>query len=158
MLKIYPALILCLRFSLKRLGFILGFLLLLGIAIRALRGEPFIGFMLIFQLALLFAGLAALLGGLMYLILRVCAWSVEPSGISGRTYWGRRSCIAWTEVDKVVSVSIEGIPALVVTSANSKREVYAYTLGANVSEIHEHLSRHAGPDHVLTQWFRPAAA
>lgn len=140
------------------LGLVFGFVLLLGIVIRFFRGEPFIGFSLIYQLFLLFIGLAVLLGVVLYLILRAWAWSVEPSGLTGRSYWGRRSHIAWKDVDKVGSIAVEGIPALVVTSATSKREVFAYTLGVNIQEIHAHLSRHAGPEHVLTQWFRPDAA
>ncbi len=158
MLKIYPPIGPCLRFSVKTLGLILGFVLLLGIVVRFFKGEPFIGFLLISQLSLLFVGLAALLGVILYVILRVWAWSVDPSGLTGRSYWGRRSHIAWKDVAKVGSVTVEGIPALVVTSATSKREVFAYTLDANIPEIHAHLFRYAGPQHVLTQWFRPAAA
>jgi hypothetical protein len=158
MLTIYPPIGPCLKFSVKTLGLVLGFVLLLGIVVRYFKDEPFIGFLLVFQLSLFFVGLAVPLGVVLYLILRVWAWSVEPSGLTGRSYWGRRSHIAWKDVDRVGFVAIEGIPALVVTSATSKQEVFAYTLGINIPDVHTHLYRYAGPEHVLTQWFRPAAA
>ena len=157
MLKIYPPLWSCIKFSVTTLGLVLGIVLLFGIAVRFFKGEPFIGLLLIFQLSLFFAGMAALLGVILYLILRAWAWSVEPYGLTGRSYWGRRSRIAWSAVEKVGFIAVDGIPALVVTSAKSKQEVFACTLGANIPEIYAHLFRHAGPDHVLTQWFRPAA-
>lgn len=156
-MKIYPPLTPCLAFSVQTLGTILGLILLLDMVLSFLKGEPFSGFSDMFQTALVFVVLAGLAGLILYLILRVWAWSIEPSGITGRTYWGRRSRIAWSDVDKVAFVALGGIPALVVTSTTSKREVLAYTLGANMPEIHAHLFRHAGPDHVLTQWFRPAS-
>jgi hypothetical protein len=158
MLKIYPPLTPCLKLSVKTFGLAFGFILFLGMVVRLFKGEPLIGFLLIFQLTLLFVGLAAFSGVLLYLILRPWACSVEPTGISGRTYWGQRSRITWDDVENVSVRVVEGIPSLVVTSASSKREVYAYILGVNIPEVYAHLARHAGPDHVLTQWFRPTAA
>ena len=157
MLKVHPPLLPCIKFSVRTLGIALGVVLALGIVISLFKGEPFIGFLLIFQLAILFVGLAVVLGVFLYIVFLPWAWSVESSGLTGRTYWGRCARIAWSEVEKVAPIAVEGIPALVITSTRSKREIFAYTLGVNIPEIHKALARHAGRDHILTQCFRPAA-
>jgi hypothetical protein len=157
MLKVHPPLLPCIKFSVMTLGIVLGVVLTLQIVIDLFKGEAFIGFLLVFQLALFFVGLAVALGVFLYIVLLPWAWSVESSGLTGRSYWGRRARIAWGDVDKVAPITVQGIPALVITSARSKREIFAYTLGVNIPEIHKALVRHAGQDHILTQCFRTAA-
>jgi hypothetical protein len=91
------------------------------------------------------------------LILRALAWSIEPFGLVGRSYWGRRTRIAWTDVSRVALLPGD-IPGLVVMSASSKNEIVAYLLGVDSTEVYAHVSRYAGHTHVFAQWFKQRSA
>lgn len=113
-----------------------------------LRGSPLTFIFLVLGAWLVFATTA-------YAILWAWRWTVEPEGISGRSYWGRRTLISWNDVGSVHATSIEGLPALGVRSLTSKRDVLLYVWGIDLASAHQQLQRYAGPRHVLTLAFAP---
>jgi hypothetical protein len=110
------------------------------------------------NVALVFVGMGIALGALIYFIYRAYSWSIGPAGLSGRSYWGRRTRFDWEDIDKVGRYAVDGAPSLLVTSAKSKQKIIIPTFGVSVPEIHRQLVQHAGPDHILTKLFRPTAA
>ena len=159
-MRVYPPFANCLIHAFKTFGVIYALLLAISIAINAYRHQPLIPFLDADAPTLLVVLLVipAVLAAAVYLSARVWAWSFDANGLRGRTYWGRRVTMRWTEVDRVANTSVQGIPALLVIGADDKREILAYTLGVDIPGIHRQLVRHAGPDHVLTRSFGPRAA
>lgn len=104
-------------------------------------------------LALMLVG-ALVLALSLYVLFRIGGWMILPEGIEGRSYWGRKTALAWSEIDDIVRFDQQGIPVLKISSRTSKREICACTLAVNLTSIHSQLCRHAGMDHELTQWFR----
>lgn len=159
-MTIHPSILTCIKFSVKTFGPVFLLLLAFSLVVDLVESRQFMGALLHNPLESLgvFGGLPLAAAFVFYIILRACAWTIEPDGLRGRSYWGRRELIAWSDVDKVVYVAAEGLPVLQVTSASSKKKIFAYVLDINSAEIHAQLRRHAGPDHVLTQCFRPQTA
>jgi hypothetical protein len=157
-MNIHPPLWSCMKFSVRLLTIIAAVVLIFGSLLSLFDGRPFMGFESMLRYAAIVVGLGVVLGPPLYLALRACAWSVTPTGITGRRYMGPRTHIEWADIVKAGQFSLHGLPALFVTSATSEREIIAYTLGVGFPEVHEQLERHAGPDHVLTRCFRPDPA
>lgn len=157
-MKIHPPLLSCMKFTTRILALIAAVVLIFGSLLSLFDGRPFMGLVPMLRYAAIVVGLGVVLGPLLYLALRACAWSVTPSGFEGRRYLGPRTHIEWADITRAGHCSLHGLPALFVTSGSSEREIIAYTLGVDFPEVHEQLVRHAGPDHVLTRSFRPEAA
>ena len=157
-MKIHPPLLGCIRFTTRLLAIVAAVVLIFGSLLSFFDGRPFMGVGPMLRYAAITVGVGIVLGPLLYLALRACAWSVTPTGFEGRRYLGPRTLIEWADIVKAGPCSLHGLPALFVTSGSSEREIIAYTLGVDFPEVHQQLVRHAGPDHVLTRVFRPDAA
>ena len=159
-MKVYPPFLPCLWYALKTFGII--YIVLFGFftVTRLLRHEPVSGSLSadFWLLPVFLTAIPTLLALVVYLGARVWAWSFDQYGLKGRTYWGRRVAIRWADVGDIKATSVEGIPALLIASRSNKSELFAYTLGVDLREIHIQLARRAGPDHMLTQCFRASAA
>lgn len=124
--------------------------------IEALKDHNFsfpsgLGLLLLFSV---FAAVSIALAIVVYLGAIVWAWSFDKYEIKGRSYWGRRISMRWSDVTSVANTSIEGVPALLIGSKSSNRAIFAYTLGIDLKLVYSQLLRNAGPDHLLTQCFR----
>ncbi|WP_158637177.1 hypothetical protein [Arenimonas daejeonensis] len=145
------------KFTTRLLAIIAAVVLIFGSLLSLFDGRPFMGIEAMLRYAAIAVGLGIVLGPLLYLALRACAWSITPTGFEGRRYLGPRTHIEWADIVKAGQFSLHGLPALFVTSGSSEREIIAYTLGVDFPAVHVQLVRHAGPDHVLTRCFRPDA-
>ena len=159
-MRVYPPLSNCLIYAFKTFGVIYAVLFVISIATNAYRHRPLTPFLEADALTFLMAFLAipAVLAAVVYFGARVWAWSFDAYGLKGRTYWGRRVTMRWTDVSRVANTSVEGIPALLISSSDGKREIFAYTLGVDIPGVYQQLVRYAGPNHVLTQSFDLRAA
>lgn len=138
-------------------GFLLFFMVVVGVIADAVKGRAPLQWLLKSPLEIIgiFGGLILVLGLCLFALSWICACSVESDALKGRNFWGRRKAIAWDDIGQIVSTRVEGMPALVVGSASSKKEIYVYVLGADLEKIHAALWQHAGPQHALTRLFRP---
>lgn len=150
-----PPLRACLRFGGRLFATIVAVLVLLLIGPALLQGKPFMGVETL--LALLAGGVALglVLGLVLYLILWPWRLRVALAGVSGRSYIGFSRTIAWKDVGMVRPFFVEGIPALLIGSTSSNKEIVAYTLGIDIEAAYRALRRHAGEEHMLTQAFVP---
>ena len=133
----------------------LGLIAFYGI-LGALKDHSFslpsgLGLLLLFSV---FVAISIALAIVVYLGAFVWAWSFDKYEIKGRSYWGRRVSMRWSDVVSVANTSIEGIPALLIGSKSSNRAIFAYTLGIDLKLVYSKLLRNAGPDHLLTQCFQ----
>ena len=159
-MEIYPPFWPCLRYAAKTFGVIFISIFGLFVAKQVFRHEPLhLSFRPDFWVVpILLAALPIALALVVYVGARVWAWSFDQYGVRGRTYFGKRISIPWSDVNDVKGTSVQGIPALLISSHTTKSELFAYTLGVDLQQIHTHLSRRAGPEHLLTQCFEPAGA
>lgn len=157
-MNIHPPLQSCMMFTTRLTAIIAAVVLIFGSLLSLFDGRPFMGVEPLLRYAAIVIGLGVVLGPVLFLALRACAWSVTPTGIEGRRYLGPRTHIEWADIVKAGPFTLHGLPALFVTSGSSDREIIAFTLGVGFPGIHEQLVRHAGPDHVLTRCFRPETA
>lgn len=156
---VYPPLKACALYVLKLFGIIYVSLLVFVMVANGIKGRPLLG-SAGDDLALVvgvFVALPILATLAIYGAARLWAWSIDAAGIRGRSYWGRRVAIGWTDVDEVDRTSVEGIPALVIHSARGG-DVFAYLLGVDAARVQARLRKLAGPAHALTQAFDASAA
>lgn len=159
-MRVYPSLLACARYAFKLFGLVFVLLVVLTGVANVAKHRPFLASLgddLPIALAVWLV-ITAVLAAVVYVGARVWAWSFDQDGVRGRSYWGRRVAMKWQEVEGVANTSVEGIPALVISSSNGKSKIFAYTLGVSVASIYAKLQQYAGRDHVLTQAFKPAAA
>ena len=159
-MRVYPPLLACARYAVKLFGLVSALLVVLTGVANVAKHRPFmasLGNDLPILLAVWLV-VTAVLVAVVYVGARVWAWSFDHNGIKGRSYWGHRVAMKWHEVERVANTSVEGIPALLISSSNGKSKIFAYTLGVSITSIYAKLQQYAGPDHVLTQAFKPRAA
>jgi hypothetical protein len=154
---IHPPLPSCLRFAFRTIGIVFGALGVIAFLAAMASGKPLPTTRVLGSLLIVVVGTSLVLAFAIYASCRFSAWRVERDGVVGRSLWGRRTRIAWTEVRSVKFFSVEGIPALLIEASSGGREIVAYTLGVDVAAVHAALDRHAGPTHTLTRWFTPPA-
>jgi len=144
------------RFSGTLFGIIFGVMFLIIYAKRLYNGTPIFTNLVdeFYMLLLLFVGFPLAAALILFAIFRIWLCSIDTSGISGRSYWGRRNFIPWSDIGNIGHISVEGIPAVLISSASSKKEVCAYILGADLSAFHAKLIHLAGSENPLTRYFR----
>jgi hypothetical protein len=101
-----------------------------------------------------FVGISAVLGLLIFVIGWVWSATVSRRGLKASTLWGGRLEVPWAAITEVRSSSIQGLPVLIVRSTTMS-DIYVYTLGVDLHEVHSKLLAAAGPDHLLTKCFAP---
>jgi hypothetical protein len=93
----------------------------------------------------------------MSIVIYAIGW-IWGAGLKGQTltaatFWGRRVEVPLSSVTDIESISIEGLPALLVKSSATKSNLHILTLGLNTTEVYNRLCETAGPAHPLTIWF-----
>jgi hypothetical protein len=139
----------------RLLGMTFGFTLLLGTGFILFSSHP--------ERALEFLGWGALsiaVGSLVLgLVLAVLAipWqcTLTREGISGRSYIGFRRSIPYKNIGAPFIDSSQGFPLLRMSDRVTGKELVMYPIGLDLVEVHKKLLEWAGPDHPLTQAFRP---
>jgi hypothetical protein len=134
-------------------------------------GVPLIGFALL-QLALhgpsagmtatgWVLGAFALVGvsivfGLLLALLTI-PWNVTLTRdqLVGRSYMGFRRRLRYADVGELRIDQSQGFPLLWVNDRTSKNSFVMYFTGLDLDAVHAALSRRAGADHPLTQFFAP---
>ena len=149
-----------LRFSFALLGGLIAVLMFVDVGRDLLAGRQ-IDFPALHSPARTLSALtlvALALAGLAFGLFWASASTLEAHGIRGFTFGGRRIHIPWLDVASVHPATLHGVPAAVVRSAASGKQIWICTLGLDAAAIHEHIRTYAGPDHVLAQWFTPRSA
>jgi hypothetical protein len=84
-------------------------------------------------------------------------WGAALRGqmLTATTFWGRRVDVPLSSVTEIRSLSIQGVPGLLVKSNANKSNLHILTLGLDVPEVYDRLYAAAGPTHPLTMWFAP---
>lgn len=159
-MKVYPPFSACLKYSAAMLGYALAGAAVVGMLAYLLKHRG-VSAALLESAGVVASGLLAIalagalaLASLLYLLLRVGAWTICAKGLAGRSYWGRKTTLAWSDISDIVRIDQQGIPYLKIGARTPRREIWACALGANLAAIHAELCRHAGADHELTHWFR----
>jgi hypothetical protein len=155
--SIYPSLTAWFKFFSKPLAIGFAFLMLSLTCANLIKGIPLPNNLTLLEVAAIFLCLVIVVPLLAYLCFRSSAWSIDSTGLKGRSYWGRHVELAWPDIERVVPTLFQGIPYVVVTSQTTKREIYACILGADLSAIQFQLLRSAGPHNVLTELFASAS-
>ena len=159
-MPIYPPFLPCLRYAAQTFGLI--FLSIFGVVVitHLIRHQsPLASLRSDFWLIpVFFAAITIVFALVVYVGARVWAWSFDQYEVRGRTYFGKRISIPWPDVAEVKPTNVKGIPALLITSRSTGKELFAYTLGVDLQQIHAQLSLRAGPGHMLTQCFDTAEA
>lgn len=157
-MRVYPPLLSCLAYAFKTFGVIYIALFLVSVILNVIKHRPLIASFgdAVPTVVVIFLAIPVALAAVVYLGARVWAWSFDQNGLTGRSYWGRRVAIRWSDVASVRNTSVEGIPALLIGSSSDKKELFAYTLGVSIADVYIRLYQYAGPEHVLTQAFKPA--
>ncbi len=140
------------------MGLLLALVLVVASLFRLAEGRSLPDWASLLTVGIVVAGTGIALGVILYLAYRAYSLSIDPAGLCGRTYWGRRAQFGWNDIDKVEECAVDGSPSLLVCSASSKQKIFIPMLGVSAPEIHRQLVRHAGSDHTLTEWFRPTGA
>lgn len=98
-------------------------------------------------------GLTVVMAVLFYIIFLWFASRVDVNGVHGRTYWGFKHYIPWSELAHINEMRFKGIPVLVLASRNGK-EIWLYRLGLRRKAVHDALVRLLGHDHNFVSYFR----
>jgi hypothetical protein len=155
-LRIRPPLLACLRFGVVLIVAVMGVGMVFGELKRWIDGTALTEPLVLLQLGAFAIGLGLALGLSLYAAMLPWGWTVDAAGVTGRSLWGRRQCIAWNEVGNVTATAFDGIPALMIGSTDKGRDVFACTLGVDLQAIHLRLACHAGAEHPLTRAFAGA--
>ena len=101
------------------------------------------------ELLAAYAGVCAVAGMLLFALLRFWSATVSSDGLHGRSYWGRRRTITWSDAVRVYDLPVEGIPAMRVESASGRDVFFAY-LAEQVPMLRTALLETAGAEHPVT--------
>jgi hypothetical protein len=81
--------------------------------------------------------------------------ALSEQSLTATTFWGRRVEVPLLSVTEIRSLSIQGLPCLLVKSNATKSDLHILTLGLDAPEVYSRLYAAAGPSHPLTMWFAP---
>jgi hypothetical protein len=159
-LRVYPPLVVWLRWSFTLLGAAIATVTVIDIGADLLARRP-IDFPALHYPGRTFAALtfvAVCLALFLFAIFWSWAATLEPHGLRGFTSSGRRVYIPWSDVASIDHASVSGVPSFVVASAASRKKIWMCALGLDAAPLRQYLQTYAGPDHILTQWFTPPTA
>ena len=107
------------------------------------------------EILTLFLALTCGMGIVIYGVGRIWGAALSERSLTATTFWGRRVEVPLLSVTDVRSLSIQGLPCLLVKSNATRSELYILTLGLDAPEVYNRLLAAAGPTHPLTTWFAP---
>jgi hypothetical protein len=153
--RVYPPLRACVRWGLTVFAWVALVITILPLAMRLSRGQPLPKgrLALIGTLVALVVGVGVTVGLGVYAICRIWGATFTQATLRATTVWGRMVEVPMSSITDVAPGSVQGLPALIVTSAASKAALYIYTLGLDRDSVHTRLSSLVGPDHLVTKAF-----
>jgi|ERR1700720_407910 len=153
-IRIYPPFSACLTFSAGLFGGLAAILALFAVIAQLRRGRlialPPGDTVMRMLIALGTVTLALAL--FLFALFWIAAVTLDERGLRGPTIWGRRINIDWNDVASARRVVVRGLPALLIQSRSTKKEIWLYSLGLNGRTLYNQVRAFVAPSHPLASW------